>query len=191
MPSMSVGRGVFFRKTRTDECRILDMAVLGGKLDFTRGMTGSISWGPVDNPTASIGISVIPSTALVLFYTVTDRKGNKTDCYYRAEITTTPCHFGGERWWFCCPSCGRRCRVLYKPPQALYFSCRLCHRLTYKSQQEGKSKWLSMIQILNSLPGWHYRLKRLRSPRKRARMSNKILRACSELEAMRNKSEVK
>lgn len=28
------------------------------------------------------------------------------------EIVTTPCNFGGERRWFLCPGCGRRCRIL-------------------------------------------------------------------------------
>lgn len=27
---------------------------------------------------------------------------------YRAAIEWTPCHLGGERPWFLCPSCGRR-----------------------------------------------------------------------------------
>lgn len=36
------------------------------------------------------------------------------------QITTTPCHFGGVRYWFLCPSCNRRCAILY--PQF----CRIC-----------------------------------------------------------------
>lgn len=28
------------------------------------------------------------------------------------EIVTTPCNFGGERRWFLCPGCGRRCAIL-------------------------------------------------------------------------------
>ena len=29
------------------------------------------------------------------------------------RITTTRCHLGGSRYWFLCPSCGRRCAILY------------------------------------------------------------------------------
>ena len=36
------------------------------------------------------------------------------------RITTTPCHFGGVRYWFQCPRCDRRCAILY--PQV----CRIC-----------------------------------------------------------------
>lgn len=28
------------------------------------------------------------------------------------EVVTTPCNFGGERRWFLCPGCGRRCAIL-------------------------------------------------------------------------------
>ncbi|MCC5973843.1 MAG: hypothetical protein JJT81_07285 [Rubellimicrobium sp.] len=36
-------------------------------------------------------------------------------------IDTTPCPFGGERCWFLCPVCGRRCVTIYQG-----FRCRLC-----------------------------------------------------------------
>ena len=28
------------------------------------------------------------------------------------DIVTTPCNFGGERRWFLCPGCNRRCAIL-------------------------------------------------------------------------------
>lgn len=49
---------------------------------------------------------------------------------------------GGQRWWFMCPgssateTCGRRAAKLYLPPGSLWFGCRLCHDLTYRSCQE-------------------------------------------------------
>jgi hypothetical protein len=42
--------------------------------------------------------------------------------------------FGGRRWWFLCPGCGRRRMQLYLRNRAL--ACRVCHRLTYRSCQE-------------------------------------------------------
>ena len=36
------------------------------------------------------------------------------------QTTKTPCHLAGERAWFLCPFCGRRCAILY-PKQ-----CRKC-----------------------------------------------------------------
>lgn len=38
------------------------------------------------------------------------------------EIVTTPCNFGGERRWFLCPGCGRRCAILRTG-----LRCNKCH----------------------------------------------------------------
>ena len=81
-----------------------------------------------------------------LYYTVTGRKtGEKTEYDYKVGLTTTPCHFGGARYWFICPLtvnnvyCGRRVAKLYKAPAADYFGCRHCHDLSYESRNESRS----------------------------------------------------
>jgi len=48
-------------------------------------------------------------------------------------LTETPCHFGGNRTWFLCPLCDRRCGILYLTKQ---FACRHCSKLRYASQYE-------------------------------------------------------
>jgi len=48
-------------------------------------------------------------------------------------LTETPCHYGGIRKWYLCPSCRRRCGVLYVGPR---IACRSCHDLVYASQYE-------------------------------------------------------
>jgi hypothetical protein len=56
-------------------------------------------------------------------------------------VTSTPCRFGGFKWWFHCPNtlngtpCGRRVRVLYARPNESHFACRKCLNLTYDSAQ--------------------------------------------------------
>jgi hypothetical protein len=52
---------------------------------------------------------------------------------YSIELVSTPCFFGGKRYWFKCPSCKKRVGVLYK--RFKYFSCRTCSHLVYQSQQ--------------------------------------------------------
>lgn len=44
------------------------------------------------------------------------------------SIVTTPCNFGGVRYWFQCPSCGRRCAILYP------LACRICCDGRYASE---------------------------------------------------------
>ncbi|MHC4139251.1 MAG: hypothetical protein ACYSR1_05265, partial [Planctomycetota bacterium] len=39
-----------------------------------------------------------------LYYTVTDRfSGHKTELDYKVRLVSTPCYYGGHRWWFICP----------------------------------------------------------------------------------------
>ena len=50
---------------------------------------------------------------------------------YELGITDTPCHYGGNRYWFNCPQCGRRVATLYCVDE---YVCRHCVGLNYKSQ---------------------------------------------------------
>lgn len=43
-------------------------------------------------------------------------------------------YFGGKRYWFLCPRCGRKVAFLYGGKQ---FWCRHCHNLSYPTQQIG------------------------------------------------------
>ena len=50
---------------------------------------------------------------------------------------TSCCHFGGERPWWKCPSCDRRCAVLYLIG-SYPFRCRISAALTYTTSQGGE-----------------------------------------------------
>ena len=71
---------------------------------------------------------------VILMYTLTGMDGNKTDYKSAISLVTTPCNFGGVRYWFACPSCGQRVGVLYLSPGDVYFRCRHCNNLSYNSQ---------------------------------------------------------
>lgn len=80
---------------------------------------------------------------LQLVYTQTDYlSGGKQDFDYKIPIVTTPCYFGGVRYWFTCPwytngkYCGRRIGVLYLGGK--YFACRYCYDLSYESRNENR-----------------------------------------------------
>ena len=55
---------------------------------------------------------------------------------YPVTLVTTPCHYGGVRYWFSCPAmgCGKRVALLYLGDR--YFACRKCYQLAYRSQRE-------------------------------------------------------
>jgi len=62
----------------------------------------------------------------------------------------TRMHFGGQRLWFRCPHCDRRCRVLFATRR---IACRRCHSLRYASQKEtrGDRATRAMMKIVRRL----------------------------------------
>lgn len=60
----------------------------------------------------------------------------------------------GQRIWFVCPICGRRCRLLYLPRRERTWACRHCHQLTYTSQT-WSPKWRKVLgSICRRPPGY-------------------------------------
>ena len=57
--------------------------------------------------------------------------GVQRDIDQSVRLTWTPCHYGGERVWFQCPECGRRCGVLYLSWRV---ACRHCFDMVYPCQ---------------------------------------------------------
>src|SRR5690606_14976642 len=66
-------------------------------------------------------------------YRTRPRGGEWREVDELVPIVTTPMHFGGVRHWFRCPSCRRRCRIIYG---GALFQCRLCVGARYESQYE-------------------------------------------------------
>jgi hypothetical protein len=64
------------------------------------------------------------------------RRTGRRDQFVNLE--TTPCRFGGVRWWWVCPATGRRCAALYLPNGGHLFLSggRGAYRLAYASQNE-------------------------------------------------------
>ncbi|MFA4880450.1 MAG: hypothetical protein WC650_02400 [Candidatus Doudnabacteria bacterium] len=108
-----------------------------GSIKWTYGMSGNES---------SIGFNVMingdEGDNIRLQYTYTSRgTDEKESMDYRVELTTTPCNYGGKRYWFICPLtkdgkyCGRRVGVLFSIGK--WFGCRHCGNIAYQSQFEG------------------------------------------------------
>ena len=51
------------------------------------------------------------------------------------RLATSPCRFGGVRWWWVCPASGRCCAKLYLPNGGRWFLSRDAYRLGYASQR--------------------------------------------------------
>jgi hypothetical protein len=145
----NMGRYYWDKKDTVEDCRSVSISFLK-KHDYLSEnscRSGRISWkNCYGEETSSIGVvvSTFEGEKYVRFYyTVTNRSsGEKTDYDYKVQLTTTPCNFGGFRYWFVCPLskngiyCGRRVGVLYLSPGGSYFGCRHCYSLSYESRNE-------------------------------------------------------
>ena len=60
---------------------------------------------------------------------------DKQDHSYYIGLSYTPCHKGGQRAWFVCPSCQKRAAILYGKR---VFACRKCCELVYPITTESK-----------------------------------------------------
>lgn len=110
--------------------------------------SGSITWSyGFSGNKSSIGYTLVKNSDeadyVRLQYGQTDRwSGEKNDMDYRVPLVTTPCNYGGKRYWFkCCLSkngvyCGRRVGVLYQIGK--YWGCRHCGNVAYNAQAESK-----------------------------------------------------
>lgn len=68
------------------------------------------------------------------------------------SLTRTNCYYGGERFWFNCPTCSKRVGTLYRKPLSDYFLCRHCQNLTYQLRKYHRSQHemlLKQFKILN------------------------------------------
>jgi hypothetical protein len=55
---------------------------------------------------------------------------------YRVRLATTRPRYGGERWWFVCPSSGRRVFKLHLPNGGRWFLSRAAYGLAYQVTRE-------------------------------------------------------
>lgn len=116
--------------SKVDEFHKLDLATFK-RTWFERWRSGTVTWSRGGQPMGSIGYSLAPDH-MRLDYSVT-RQGEKVPISERFDFAFTEQPFGGHRRWIVCPSCQRRCRVIYG---GTYFRCRQCYRATYPSQYD-------------------------------------------------------
>jgi len=132
------------KKTRVEDCVGLEvnglLDALGREM-LSRPRKGgrSIAWtDEYSGLTAGAYVEYDSSgafTVLRLIYRAYGWDGTPNEVVVKVELTPTETNFNGLRHWFSCPSCQSRVGKLYLPPGKLYFACRHCHDLTYRSAQ--------------------------------------------------------
>ena len=133
------------RRWTTEEClklSIFDLRRLLGAVVFAeqRDRSDFLLWRRRDGSLmSSVGflLTWTPAAQITLRYAPNRASPEVTSTI---KLQATPCHYGGERWWYTCPTCERRVGVLYYRRAVLMlggeWACRRCHDLTYTSAQE-------------------------------------------------------
>ncbi len=141
-----MGRKPYSNRKMVEECQSISTVFLNQRRLLNGGINNTtISWSICGNTTARIGLIVSMFEGeehCRLYYTVTDRlSGHEKELDYKVKLVSTPCYYGGNRWWFICPVsksygevCGHRVGNLYLDGDS--FGCRHCYNLTYKCQKE-------------------------------------------------------
>ena len=125
------------KATADESCRLKISALRKDGMLSSGYSSGTRIWSSnrTDKKTIiGVAVDITDDPYVRLVYSVTDREGKRTDYDYQVSLVTTPCNFGGVRYWFGCPSCGRRVAVLYLAPGDVYFRCRHCNNLSYHSR---------------------------------------------------------
>jgi len=144
---MIMGRWSYGGKTEADYLKKIETSFLKKHGYFRGWRSGTITWtNGYSGNKSDVGIEVSTlndDDYLRIHYTQTDNDTDeKKDFDYKIPLITTPCRYGGKRYWFKCPwykngvYCGRRVGVLYKNGD--YFACRHCYDLTYNSRNENR-----------------------------------------------------
>ncbi|MFH1513861.1 MAG: hypothetical protein ABIG42_00190 [bacterium] len=165
-------RWVYHRKKRlVEECLQLDILKLNKQVLISDSHSSGLSAWTNDNDEtiASINYEIFPqygSSYVVRFDYTVEMKGESHKLQYDSKVVSSRLFSGGKRWWFICPlivngrKCEHRVRKLYLPPGEIYFGCRHCHRLTYRSAQEHDKRIdellsLSGIELINRMSNFH------------------------------------
>ncbi len=158
-----MGRYYYDKKTTVDDCKKIEASWLKRQGYFQGFKSGTITWSRGEEKTGSVGICVDtmpfndePPYAKFNYTTTFFNTGEKENFDYKVNLTTTPCNFGGKRWWFVCPivksntPCSRRVDCLYLCSGSKYFACRHCLNLAYSSQNENRrGKWSALGRMMD------------------------------------------
>jgi hypothetical protein len=188
------------KKDTVEDCWSVSISFLRKHGYFSEpcSMSGTISWkNCYDEQVASISvtISTMDGENYIRFeYAITDHHSKeKTDYDYKVALQTTPCNFGGARYWFTCPlsvngvDCGRRVAKLYLVPGGNYFGCRHCYNLSYESRNKTRS---GMLGAFGGVLKADKQIEELRSQIKRWTYKRKPTQKARKLQALERRMNV-
>lgn len=173
------GAGRPARNAKAEELKRIDVRIWAKRGYFQMNMEHSFAWSWTCNNEPSGSISVLASFRnATLSYRLRDSYGGEwRDKLERVSIERTRCNYGGERVWFQCPTCGRRCELLYL--RFGRFACRKCNHVAYSSQAGGV-----LDRLTHKLDKLRKRIERGRPKGMRLHTYDRLRGECLELESL-------
>lgn len=148
-----LGSGNRFQRGKgtTRDKRALDVRWLHREGFLTPERYSNVNWLRNGKVIDSIGVRA-ECGRIDLFCNVREVDGEWGYEVFPVSLNWTSCHFGGQRPWFLCPSCGRCVAILYG---GATFACRRCHDLAYASQREDEFyRILRRARKIRARLGW-------------------------------------
>jgi len=104
---------------------------------LTPGRSGTHGWmNDEGERTGSVCYTVL-ADELQLHYLVSEEDGAEQQVEQMIYLRRVPCRFGGERIYWQCPCCYRRCEIVAMASHGCSWGCRRCLNLRYRSQGLG------------------------------------------------------
>ena len=119
--------------TTLDDFHAVDLRYLRRQKLLRPGYHGSLRWLRGGRETGSIRFFVGFNDITLSYRTSTRGAADWEDLHEMVPLLRTTQPLGGERVWFGCPHCRRRCAILYGGRR---FLCRHCVNVPYGSQGE-------------------------------------------------------
>lgn len=141
-------------KATTGQFITLDVRRLKSSGLLVPGRSILWGWNTGSKNEQSIRIEVLHRQIILSYRASHIPGGESRSVSQTVALDWSPCHIGGARPWFICPSssCGRRIAILYFRS---VFLCRHCQRLSYGCQRENKSYRLARkVDKIRSRLGW-------------------------------------
>lgn len=138
----------------TDDCLSIDSRRWQRTGLFETGNIFNWQWSRNGEKIANIDVTT-ESERVILSYRFRRYDSDWKDFKYSVCLTTTPCNYGGQRYWFICPAlgCGRRVALLYLYDEI--FACRHCYQLAYRSQRETNTdRLIRKTEKIREKLGW-------------------------------------
>ncbi|MES9831148.1 MAG: hypothetical protein ABW139_02810 [Candidatus Thiodiazotropha sp. DIVDIV] len=132
-----LGSGRWFRpreRVTTQDLPQIDIRSMKKQGVLYPNYPGAFCWTLDDPLSGPMNFEIHRGSLKVEYFTDCDSQTIKL--VEKIEFDSTPCHLGGERYWFLCPCCKTRVTTLFRLRDV--YRCRYCHNLPYRAQNESE-----------------------------------------------------